>query len=141
MSTLTDLVAELETKIDAIAGGTRARMSQDYGDEVTEFTALGQTRYQIQATHLNNVNEDSAVSRTIVEIEVFVHHALVLFGDEQAYRDGQMSTDQLAMIADSFWESMASVFAVVDDFPAINEKPERTGKRITYSVGVQLQLA
>ena len=72
---------------------------------------------------------------------MFVHHALATFSVEQAYRDGQMATDQLAMIVDSFWDSMAAVFAVVENFPAINDKPERTGKRISYSVGVQLQLA
>ena len=141
MATLADLVAEMETDIDAIAGGSRSRMSQDYGDALTEFTSLGTTKYQIQATHLNQINEDSAVTRTIVELEIFVHHALSTFAGEQTYRDGQMATDQLAMIARSFWEDMAAVYAVVDEFPAINELPERTGKRITYSVGVQLALA
>lgn len=141
MTTLAELVAEIETDINAIAGGTRARMSQDYGDSTTEFTALGQTRYQIQASYLNQINEDSAVTRTLVEVEVLVHHALTSISVEQDYRDGQMATDQLAMIAESFWESMDSVFRVVDEFPAINDTPERTGKRITYSVGVQLALA
>lgn len=141
MATLADLVAEIETDINAIAGGTRSRMSQDYGDSTTEFTALGTTKYQIQATHLNTINEDSAAPRTIVEVEVFIHHALSTFAGEQAYRDGQMATDQLAMITEAFWEGMAAVYAVVDEFPAINEKPERTGKRVSYSVGVQLALA
>lgn len=140
MSSLADLVAEIETDVDAIAGGTRARMSQDYGDATTEFTALGQTRYQIQASYLNQTNEDSAVTRDIVEVELLVHHLLTVFTDEQAYTEGQMATDQLAMIAESFWESMDSVFRVVDDFPAINIVPERSGKRITYSVGIQLAL-
>jgi len=141
VSTLADFVSDLETALDAIAGGTRSRMSQDYGDETTEFSALGTTRYQIQATHLNQANEDSAVSRTIVEVEVFVHHALASFSDEQTYRAGQMATDQLALIQRSFWEGLASVYRVLADFPAINEKPERTGKRISYSVGAQVVLA
>ncbi len=141
MSSLADLVAEIETDVDAIAGGTRARMSQDYGDATTEFTALDQTRYQIQATHLNTIDEDSNIPRTIVEVELIVHHALVTFAGEQTYTEGQMATDQLALIAGSFWETMTSVYAVVDGFPAINDKPERTGKRISYSVGVQLALA
>ena len=141
MATLADLVAEMETDIDAIAGGTRSRMSQDYGDQTKEFTALDTTRYQIQATHLGISNETSEASRTVVQVEVFVHHALASYAGEQAYRDGQMSTDQLAMLQESFWNSMASVYDVLDGFPAVNEQPERIGKRIMYSVGLQLQLA
>jgi hypothetical protein len=116
-------------------------MSQDYGDATTEFTALGTTKYQIQATHLNRINEDSEAPRTIVEVEVLVHHVLSTFAGEQTYRDGMMATDQLAMITDSFWEDMVSVYALVPDFPAVNVKPERIGKRITYSIGAQLALA
>lgn len=141
MSSLADLIAEIETDVNAIAGGTRARMSQDYGEAIAEFTALGQTRYQIQASYLNQINEDSAVTRDVVEVELLVHHLLAVFTDEQAYTGGQMATDQLAMIDEGFWSGMASVFQVVEDFPAINLVPERSGKRITYSVGVQLALA
>jgi len=141
MSTLSDLVAEIETVVDAIAGGTRSRMSQDYSNALTEFTALDTTRYLIHATHLNTINEYSQAPRTIVEVEVIVHHALSSLSGEQAYRDGQMASDQLAMISGAFWEDMTAVYAVVADFPAINQKPERTGKLISYSVGVQLALA
>ncbi len=141
MSTLPDLVTELETDLDAIAGGTRSRMSQDYGNELTEFTALGQTKYQIQASYLNRDAEDSATTRDYVEVEVLVHHALATIAGEQAYRAGQMATDQIAMLADDFWEGMASVYGLLPDFPAVNASPTRVGKRITYSVGVRLALA
>ena len=141
MATLSAFIAELEIAIDAIAGGTRSRMSQDYGNETPEFAALDTTLYQIQATYLNIINEFSDAPSTLVEVEVFVHHAISTFGVEQAYTSGQMATDQLALIQDSFWESMSSVFELVAGFPALNAAPERTGKRITYSVGAQLQLA
>lgn len=140
MSTLADLIAEIETDVNAIAGGTRARMSQDYGDALTEFTALSQTRYQIQASLINQINETSDVTRTIVEVELVVHHLLATLADEQAYTISQMATDQLVLIDEVFWSGMDSVFQVVDDFPAVNQSPERLGKRITYSVGVQLAL-
>lgn len=141
MATLPEFVAELEAKIDAIAGGSRSRMSQDYGDSTTEFSALSTTRYQIQASYLNTVDESSAAPRTIIAVEVIVHHAIPLVSGEQAYRDGQMATDQLAMIQDQFWETMATVYALVSGFPAVNELPTRVGKRVSYSIGAQLQLA
>ena len=141
MATLADFITELEADVDAIAGGTRSRMSQDYGEALSEFTALGTTKYQIRATHLNYVNEDSNAPKVVIECELFLHHALASISDEQAYQSGQMATDQLVLLERAWWESMASVFALVADFPVTNEKPERTGKRITYSVGVQLALA
>jgi hypothetical protein len=141
MATLAALVAEIEADIDAIVGGTRSRMSQDYSDQLPEFTVLGQTKYQIQASYLSTLHGDSLAPRSTVELEVFVHHALTSFAVEQAYQVGQMATDQLALIDDSFWESMTNVYALVEGFPAVNVSPERTGKRITYSVGVRLQIA
>ena len=140
MATLADFVAQAETAIDAISGGIRARMSQDYGDEVSEFTALGTTLYQIQATQRNVDVPDSASSKMIVDAEIVVHHALASISGEQAYRDGQMATDQLALLQESFWAGLASVYEVDTDFPAIQQVPERVGKRITYSVGVRVAL-
>lgn len=141
MSTLADFITEMVIEIDGIAGGTRSRMSQDYGDDIAEFTALGTTKYQIQTSYLNQDVEDSATIRDFVEVEILVHHALATIADEQAYRAGQMATDQLAMLVNTFWEDMTSVYALLPDFPAVNQSPLRLGKRITYSIGAQLALA
>lgn len=142
MATLDELVTQISAAVTAIPGGTRSRMGQDYGTDTAEFSALGTTRFQIQATLLNRADEDSAGSREIAQIEVILHHALSRLSDEQAYTSGQMVGDQSALLRPSFWEGLGAVLRFpVDGGPVVNQSPERTGKRITYSVGVQLVLA
>ena len=142
MATLSDLITELETDLDAISPGTRLRMTQDYGDESPEFAALGETLYQIRASLLNYVYEDSGAPKVVAQVEVFFHHAVATFAGDQTYQSGQMGTDQLAVLDPEFWRNMASVYSVIEDTgPVVNDLPERTGKRVTYSIAVQLALA
>lgn len=141
MATLPDFIDQVSAAVAATSPGLRTRMSQDYGQDTAEFVGLGETRYQVRATLLNIISEDSGDPKTAVQVEVFVHHSLSRITDEQAYTRGQMATDQAAMLARGFFESLPSVFGYVDDgLPVVNETPERFGKRITYSIAAQVAL-
>ena len=137
-------MTEASADIVAIAGGTRTRMSQDYGEDTYEFTATGQTQFQIRASLRNEISADSGVPLVVADAEIFVHHFLASRTDEQAYVVGQMRTDQEALLQKTFWESMAAVYQVAAGEgagPIVNTFPTRTGKILTYSIGVQFALA
>jgi len=142
---LTDLITDVSVKVGNLSG-VGVRMSQDYGDDTVEFDdSLAQTNFQIRATLLNEVNSDSAASKQVAQVEVFLHFAMnSVIDDEQAYTSGVMATTQSAMLDRDWWTDLSSVFSVVDGDgagPVVNETPERVGKLLSYSIGVQVALA
>ena len=81
---------------------------------------------------------DSNVTYTSVAYRIEMLHALASSTDEDTYLTGAALTDQVALMAFSFWRNLAGVHELLDA-PEL-EAPERTGNVIEYTVTATVAL-
>lgn len=82
---------------------------------------------------------DSNVNYQLVHYSVDMIHHLADPTDADAYLHGTAQTDQIVLMAPSFWLGISGVYDVEQN-PEITLPPERTGNVIEYNVSVVVAL-
>jgi len=131
VATPVDLLSDVAVAFEALTGATR--LASDLRDDLEPIPS-GATRYQLRASSSGSAS-DSNVTRTLVSLELLLHHRLA--GAERAWTEGSLQSHLETITRAAWWRALASVYGVDPD---VEIELSREGAVVTASFSITVEI-
>lgn len=141
MATLQTIIDNTRTKLSSEFGWSTAnQLSSDLRDDLDDILA-GITKYQLRQQHEQAGGfPDSNAEIDAGSMVIVAYHRLADATDERAYTEGNMHTEQLALMSKSWWKANVAG-ARSWNRPDLSIDVDRQGNVISWGVLVTFHIS